>query len=153
MAPALFVGPVVIPGHRPTAHSGAYVAGVATYRCICGVQTPPAPPITAAALWREHLEINMARSTMLSGEPGQFAGKSIYERLWEEMDAVYGRLMAGEGTVAKGDKHYARGLAYSLMLMSSPYNPDIEAVKKEAHRRWEEGTDTLDLEHYTEKEN
>lgn len=134
---------VVAPGHRLL--QGSYSNGTAVYRCECGVEQPPAPATTAAALRREHMEVHVARErTMLAGEPGQFAGRSIYEMLWDEMDSVYARLMAGEGARAKGDKGRAGGLAYALAVMTNPYKVDIEAIREQAHERWENGRDELD---------
>lgn len=139
---------MVLPGHRPATHSAAYRAGVAQYRCICGAKTMPAPPTTAAALWREHLEMNMSKTEKLvaSSEPFQFAGRSILEIIWEEMDAVYGRLMAGDGAKAKGDKGRAAGLAYAIAVIQNPYEVNVEAVRDQAHARWEAGLDEEDIE-------
>lgn len=86
--------------------------------------------------------------TKFSGQPLANAGRSIIEMLWEEMDRVYGRLMAGEGARAKGDKGYARGLAYGLALMTNPYKVDVEAIRDAAHERWEAGLDDQDRETY-----
>lgn len=86
--------------------------------------------------------------TKFSGEPLANAGRSIIEIIWEEMDVVYGRLMAGEGSKAKGDKGRAGGLAYALAVLTNPYQVDIEAIRTAAHARWEAGTDELDDEHY-----
>lgn len=88
-----------------------------------------------------------------SGEPLANAGRSIIEIVWEEMDAVYGRLMAGEGARAKGDKGRAAGLAYALAVMTNPYAVNVETIREQAHARWEAGTDELDTEHYTDEEN
>lgn len=86
--------------------------------------------------------------TKFSGEPLANAGRSIIEMIWEEMDAVYGRLMAGDGAKAKGDKGYARGLAHALAIMTNPYQPNIEAIREQAHERWEDGLDDQDREGY-----
>lgn len=91
----------------------------------------------------------MARNTdptKFSGEPLVNAGKSIIEIVWEEMDVVYGRLMAGEGAKAKGDKGRAGGLAYALAVLTNPYRVDVETVRMQAHARWESGLDEFDQE-------
>lgn len=91
----------------------------------------------------------MARNTdptKFSGEPLVNVGKSIIEIVWEEMDVVYGRLMAGEGAKAKGDKGRAGGLAYALAVLTNPYRVDVEAVRMQAHARWESGLDEFDQE-------
>lgn len=85
-----------------------------------------------------------------TGEPLANAGRSIIEIVWEELDVVYGRLMAGDGARAKGDKGRAGGLAYALAVMTNPYLVDVEAIRMQAHTRWENGTDELDQSHYTE---
>lgn len=95
----------------------------------------------------------MAKNTdpkKFTGEPLANAGRSIIEIIWEEMDAVYARLMAGAGSVAKGDKGRAAGLAYALAVMTNPYEVNIDAIREQAHERWENGTDELDEENYSD---
>ena len=145
-------GPVALPGHR--LQNGSQENGLAVYRCECGVVQPPAPPTTAAAMRFDHIGVFVGKNTdpdKFAGEPFANAGKSIIELVWDEMDAVYGRLMAGEGAVAKGDKGMARGLATALAILTNPYAPNVETIRAQAHTRWEAGTDEQDAEHYSEE--
>lgn len=149
--PPLLARAVVLRGHRPQPYSDAYRGGISRYRCTCGFLTWPAPPTIAAALWREHLEIIMPKGNdeaRFADRPLVNAGRSIIEIIWEEMDAVYARLMAGDGARAKGDKGRAAGLAYALAVMYNPYEPNVEAVREAAHARWESGLDEEDLARY-----
>lgn len=88
-----------------------------------------------------------------SGEPFQFAGRSIIDILWEEMDATYARLAGGKGSRAKGDKGRAGGLAYALAVMTNPYDVNVEAIKEQVHARWRAGMDEIDEANYYPKEN
>lgn len=62
-------------------------------------------------------------------------GKSILEMLWDELETIVERLMAG--AEAEDDKGRALGTAYAIAVIENPYLPDIERVRKEAMRRWE----------------
>jgi hypothetical protein len=62
-------------------------------------------------------------------------GKSILEMLWEELDAIVERLMAGGND--EDDKGKAQGVAWAIALVQNPYLPDIEHVRAEAMDRWE----------------
>lgn len=77
----------------------------------------------------------MVRGPTLSGVQHQFAGKSITEMIWQEMDTVYARLMSGE--TEKGDKGTARGLATALSILTNPYTRDVDAIREQAYARWE----------------
>jgi hypothetical protein len=78
-----------------------------------------------------------------SGEPvvlrefpaGGCAGRSIFEMVWDELDAVVERMM--NGGEAETDKGMALGLASALAIIKNPYRPDIEAVREEAMARYE----------------
>jgi len=62
-------------------------------------------------------------------------GKSLYEMMWEELDAIVERLMAG--AASEEDKGRAQGVAFCIATVQNPYRPNIEAVREEAMRRWE----------------
>lgn len=111
-----------------------------------GATTPPTT--TAAQHLRETTVAKNTDPTKFSGQPLANAGRSIIELLWEEMDSVYARLMAGDGARAKGDKGRAAGLAHALALMTNPYAVNVEAIREAAHERWEAGTDELDESNY-----
>lgn len=58
--------------------------------------------------------------------------------LWEGLDEVVSRLKAdGEGA-EPSDKGEAFGRASCIAIMTNPYNPDIDAVRAEAMRRYED---------------
>lgn len=62
-------------------------------------------------------------------------GKSLLQHMWEELDAITARLMAGQG--GKRDKGRAEGVAWCIALVQSPYNPSIDAVREQAMERYE----------------
>lgn len=63
------------------------------------------------------------------------AGKSPIDLLWEELDSLMSELMASPSEEGKG---HARGVAYALAVLSNPYAPDVDAIRAEAMRRYEE---------------
>lgn len=65
----------------------------------------------------------------------RWAGKSIINHIWEELDLTMDELMAK--TAEPDDAGYARGLAMALAYMYNPLNPDIEQVRADAVERWE----------------
>lgn len=67
------------------------------------------------------------------------SGKSIYDMLWEELDAIVERLMAG--AAGEDDKGKAQGVAFAIATIENPYLPNIERVRAEAMRRWEADQD------------
>lgn len=64
------------------------------------------------------------------------AGKSLLEIMWEELDTIVERMMAGAG--AEDDKGMALGVAYCIAVVTNPYYVNVEAVREEAMERWEE---------------
>lgn len=92
------------------------------------------------------------------------AGPSLLERLWEELDAIMGRLMADgppepkpEAIINHGldrpdplaewadtyrawgeERGQAQGVAFAIALITNPYAPDLPAVKAEAVERWQD---------------
>ena len=62
-------------------------------------------------------------------------GKSILEMLYEELDAIVERLMAG--AASEEDKGRAQGVAYAIAVIENPYMPNIERVREAAMDRWE----------------
>jgi hypothetical protein len=62
-------------------------------------------------------------------------GKSILEMLWEELDAIVERLMAG--AASEEDKGRAQGVAYAIAVIENPYLPSVERIREEAMDRWE----------------
>lgn len=70
-------------------------------------------------------------------EKGKHAGRSIIERLWEQMDIKYDALMEGPNENLKGQ---CTGLAYAICVMQFPYDvvkEGMDKVRKEARDRYE----------------
>lgn len=84
----------------------------------------------------------------------QFAGMSILERCWQELDDIMDQIMeegepevdpAKQPTTAAtryrqwGElRGQAQGVAYCIAMISNPYEPDLPAIKREAKQRWDE---------------
>lgn len=83
------------------------------------------------------------------------AGKSLLEKLWDELDVVMDRLMADGEPENAGypyhqddledyrswgeDRGQAQGLAFAIAIIENPYHPNMPAVKARAVERWEAG--------------
>lgn len=91
----------------------------------------------------------------------QFAGMSILERCWQELDDIMNQLMSEELPAVWSDEHVrgkdpsdhigvasewmargelrgqAQGVAYCIAMITNPYEPDVPAIKKEARQRWD----------------
>lgn len=70
----------------------------------------------------------------------RWAGKSIIDHIWEELDVTMDELMGGNYPDSE-DRGYARGLATALAYMYNPINPDVEQIRADAVERWEERRD------------
>lgn len=70
------------------------------------------------------------------------AGPSILERLWAELDRVVDRLKAGP--VVDNDKGVAQGLTLAIAIMTNPYEPNTNAIRREAMIRWRERQENAD---------
>jgi len=87
----------------------------------------------------------------------QFAGKSIFEIIWEEMDAVLEDIMSAEqpDTWEREDdgqesgapdewrvygelRGQAQGLAYALAVLTNPYDVSVPAVRELAVKRYKQ---------------
>lgn len=78
-------------------------------------------------------ELNAALSSFLR----PYAGMSIFERVMEELDAVIGRLMSGDGTAEDGrDPGRAEAFTMVLAILRNTYQPDYEAEKERAMDRF-----------------
>lgn len=66
------------------------------------------------------------------------AGRSILSILWDELMTISERLLSGESAEDGRDPGRAEGVAYCIAVMTNPYKPDIEAVRAEVVRRWNE---------------
>ncbi len=86
-----------------------------------------------------------------------YGGPTLLEALWEEMDRLMESLMTGqeaEDTCGRsgcitdveapcyhpdnGDKYRAQQLAWVLAIVTNAYAPDVDAIRAEAMRRWNE---------------
>lgn len=72
-----------------------------------------------------------------SGMPPQsFAGPSIIELAWEQMDEATAAVMEGDNSdKAKGR---AIGMSQIIAIFVNPYDPKPKAIRTEAKRRWHE---------------
>lgn len=65
-----------------------------------------------------------------------WAGMSIIEHIWAELDDVMDGLMTGREASAEA-KGTALGLATALALMYNPVDPNVDAIREEAMERWD----------------
>jgi hypothetical protein len=66
----------------------------------------------------------------------RWAGKSILDSIWEELDLAMDSLMDGEPE--DEERGYARGLATAIAYLYNPINPDVQQIRADAVERWEE---------------
>lgn len=120
-------------------------------------------PATAPE-WRRQEKIKMTAEQVA---PHPYAGMSVLDILWQDLDDVMDRLMeegAPEKTSMAGDfrckvdvatsnelatewyttlqgwgelRGQAQGLAFAIAVLTNPYAADVPAIKKEAMERWE----------------
>lgn len=67
---------------------------------------------------------------------GEYAGPSLHELLWDEMDRLMEGLMTGQDAEDGGDKYRAQGVAYCLAVFTNPYAPSVDAIRATAMERW-----------------
>ncbi len=98
--------------------------------CVCLHPPTHAPDCTGK------LGVNMVDET---------TGPSAYQKIWAALDLLTDELKSGTAagvTLTAGEltEHKARASAYcyALALMMSPSSPDMDAIRKEAMRRWKE---------------
>lgn len=76
--------------------------------------------------------------TMSTSRPN--AGRSILEMLWKELDFQLCKLMAlayetqEQGSAQQG---HCLGLAKAIAIMTNPYDPDVDEIRREAMKRYE----------------
>jgi hypothetical protein len=70
--------------------------------------------------------------------PRSCAGRSLQDMMWDELLTVVDRLVQGDGAEAEDDRGKAQGIAYCLAITQNPYKPNMEAIREEAMRRYEE---------------
>ncbi len=80
-------------------------------------------------------------TVQVNPEFGVYAGPTLLEALWDEMDRLMEGLMTKQDAADGGDRFRAEELGYVIAVVSNPYQPDINAIRKEALRRFREGTE------------
>lgn len=95
-----------------------------------GQTSPPLLPAEAV------LAADVLRAAAVNAGGSACGGQTILELLWQEMMAVYERLMTGQA--AEHDVGIAQGIAYSIAIMQNPYRPSIDDVREQAAQRWDE---------------
>lgn len=71
--------------------------------------------------------------------PRSCGGKSLVERMWEELMALMDVLdQEPDNDLVRGQMQNA---AYFIAMVQNPYHTNVDSVKKEARRRWLEGQD------------
>lgn len=91
---------------------------------------------------------------------GRTIVQALLEELWRELDTIVELIMSegepyfpgAERTRTESWKQQAeawqqygewrgqaQGLAYALAVLTNPYQPDVDAIRKEAMQRWEAG--------------
>lgn len=76
-------------------------------------------------------------------EKPRYAGRSILEMLWAELDeayAHYATIHQGHRMSSAMARGVAQGLAIAIAIMESPYEPNTGSVKRQAQQRYREGT-------------
>lgn len=81
---------------------------------------------------------DLLRAAAVNAPKIRCQGKSILELAWEELDTVLERLMTGCEAEDGRDPGRAEGMAMIIAIFLNPYLPNIESVRDEAMRRWEE---------------
>lgn len=90
------------------------------------------------------------------------AGKTLLEIIWEDLDRVMDILMEGiipqypnanrtlrfswkqqaEEWQAYGEERgQAQGLAYAIAVLTNPYHVDVDNIRLEAMKRWQQRTE------------
>lgn len=80
----------------------------------------------------------MARNDFDGKVTLQYAGRSIQDMLWEELFAIYERLVTKVSANPDIDKGQAQGVAFAIATMRNPHRPDVIAVSIELKERWNE---------------
>jgi hypothetical protein len=69
-----------------------------------------------------------------------YGGPTLLEFLWEEMDRLMEGLMSKTDSEDGGDKFRAEELGFIIAVVTNVYSPDLPGIRKEALRRYREGT-------------
>lgn len=66
-----------------------------------------------------------------------YGGPTLLEALWDEMDRLMEGLMTQTDAEDGGDKYRAQQLAWVLAIVTDPYAPSVDKIRKETMERWE----------------
>jgi hypothetical protein len=69
---------------------------------------------------------------------GDRHGPSAREVIWEKLDSLMDGLKAINHADMAGARAEAGAYAFALAVMMNPSEPDVDAIRKEAMRRWKE---------------
>jgi hypothetical protein len=69
------------------------------------------------------------------------AGQSLYEMMWERLDAYVDALKTGQAE--EGDNIRAEELCHILAIFTNPYAPNFMEVRRESTRRWKARKDSV----------
>ena len=100
-----------------------------------------------SAKTQEFGEQQLASHKCPMSKPARFGGKSLIEKMWDELDDTVG-LIQDEGPssdVKAGLKKYAEGIAFCIAVMAEPYFTSVKGVSVEALRRWKMRTGQMEF--------
>lgn len=132
------------------------IVWVAGYGTCFGVATTPEGATELLDNGRKRSEINV-RSFPLTGQIEElelqdteprpiYGGATLLEALWEEMDRLMEGLMTKQAAEDGGDRYRAEQLCWALALVTNGYDPDMDAIRAEAMRRWKEAEAEADAQ-------
>lgn len=116
-----------------------WVVGQSTYGIIGASTTEEGAVEIPEIVTPSELPVHVTRVTLHrpSLQP-IYGGPTLLEALWAEMDRMMAGLMTGQDAEDGGDKYRAQELAWVLAIVTNAYNPDIDAIRAEAVRRYNE---------------
>lgn len=93
----------------------------------------------AAFSTEQHAKDNLdppATVRVMEVAPPQFAGASILETYWQELDSILERLLSGNPAEDGKDSGRAEAMVYAIAVATNPYKVDVNAIRKEARARY-----------------
>lgn len=111
---------------------------VAKLHRVIKEEFPELPDNKSMAKRLEHTADRAVDICLPNLHPRSCAGKPIIEMMWDELMAVYERLAEGAEAKDGRDPGRAEGMALCIAILQNPYQPNIEAVREESVRRYEE---------------
>lgn len=80
---------------------------------------------------------DILRAAAVNAGGSACGGQTILELMWDELMAVYERLMTGQAAEDGRDPGRAEGIAYAIAVIQNPYIPNVDSVREQAAERWE----------------